>query len=246
MSDNRLRMFAGPNGSGKSTIFNQIKDKVEFGVYLNADDIEAKLKISNSIRLTDYVDTDISNDFLQRYVKDHSILQKANDSGLSISLVLEKSIIYSTNHTPNSYETSLLVDFIRHILISSMKKITFETVMSHKSKVELLKKTKEFGYKNYLYYISTDDVELNISRVKERVLEGGHNVPENKITKRYFNSLKLLHEAVKYTYRTYIFDNSGDKAILILEVFHDEIIFHSNYVPDWVDRWLLSYYSFDN
>jgi predicted ABC-type ATPase len=27
-------MFAGPNGSGKSTIFNQIEEKVDFGVYL--------------------------------------------------------------------------------------------------------------------------------------------------------------------------------------------------------------------
>jgi predicted ABC-type ATPase len=239
-------MFAGPNGSGKSTIFNQIGEKVDFGVYLNADNIEAELNISNKIKLTDFVDIDVSNEFLQKYIKDHSILQKANDSGLSISLVIENSIISSNNPTPNSYETSLLVDFIRHILLLNMKKITFETVMSHKSKVELLEKTKELGYKNYLYYISTDDVDLNISRVKERVKEGGHDVPEDKISKRYFNSLKLLHEAVKYTYRTYIFDNSGDEANLILEIFNNEIIIHSNYIPDWVDRWLLSYYTLDN
>lgn len=207
---------------------------------MNADNIEAELKISNSIKLTDYVDIDVSNDFLQKYIKDHSILQKANDSGLSISLVIENSIISSNNSTPNSYETSLLVDFIRHILLSNMKKITFETVMSHKSKVELLKETEKLGYKNYLYYISTDDVDLNISRVKERVKEGGHDVPKDKISKRYFNSLKLLHEAVKYTYRTYVFDNSEDEAILILEIFNNEIIIHSNYIPDWVDRWLLS------
>ncbi len=213
---------------------------------MNADNIEAELKISNSIKLTDYVDIDVSNDFLQKYIKDHSILQKANDSGLSISLVIENSIISSNNSTPNSYETSLLVDFIRHILLSNMKKITFETVMSHKSKVELLKETEKLGYKNYLYYISTDDVDLNISRVKERVKEGGHDVPKDKISKRYFNSLKLLHEAVKYTYRTYVFDNSEDEAILILEIFNNEIIIHSNYIPDWVDRWLLSYYSLDN
>ena len=65
MSNKRLRMFAGPNGSGKSTIFNQIEEKVDFGVYLNADNIEAELNISNSIKLTDFVDTDVSNDFLQ-------------------------------------------------------------------------------------------------------------------------------------------------------------------------------------
>ena len=121
--------------------------------------------------------------------------------------------------------------------------MTFETVMSHESKIEILKKSKDLGYKNYLYYICTDDVELNISRVKERVLDGGHDVPKEKIKKRYFNSLELLHKTVKHTYRTYIFDNSGENSILILEIFNGEVIIHSDAIPNWVDRWLLSYFN---
>jgi predicted ATP-binding protein involved in virulence len=45
----RLRIFAGPNGSGKSTIIKSIRNavingrKIDIGIYINADDIAAKL-----------------------------------------------------------------------------------------------------------------------------------------------------------------------------------------------------------
>jgi predicted ABC-type ATPase len=39
MSIKRMRVFAGPNGSGKTTIFKGIlsKEKIQLGVYVNAD-----------------------------------------------------------------------------------------------------------------------------------------------------------------------------------------------------------------
>jgi len=183
---------------------------------------------------------------LQEFIHDHSLYTKASINGYPIKLFIKDSFVYTHNKITNSYETSLLVDFIRTILLDEGIKLTFETVMSHNSKIDILRKSKELGYKNYLYFICTDDVELNISRVRERVLEGGHDVPKEKIKKRYFNSLELLHKTVPYTHRSYIFDNSGDRSILILEIFNNEIIIHSNYIPDWVDRWLLSYYTLDN
>ena len=72
---------------------------------------------------------------------------------------------------------------------------TYETVMSHISKVELLNYAKLKGFRTYLYYIATDDPEINISRVKNRVNLGGHNVPENLIIDRYHRSLDLLINA---------------------------------------------------
>ncbi len=39
----RMRIFAGPNGSGKTSIINRLKDKISFGNYINADDIEFDL-----------------------------------------------------------------------------------------------------------------------------------------------------------------------------------------------------------
>ena len=39
----RVRIVAGPNGSGKTTIINHLKNKISFGVYVNADEIEKTL-----------------------------------------------------------------------------------------------------------------------------------------------------------------------------------------------------------
>jgi len=43
MNTPRVRMFAGPNGSGKSTL-NTILNKELLGIYINADEIEKRLK----------------------------------------------------------------------------------------------------------------------------------------------------------------------------------------------------------
>lgn len=39
----KMRVFAGPNGSGKTTILSDLRDRFQFGVYVNADDIELGL-----------------------------------------------------------------------------------------------------------------------------------------------------------------------------------------------------------
>ena len=43
-----MRVFAGPNGSGKTTIIKSLQQKITFGVYVNADDIE-RLKEYNGL-----------------------------------------------------------------------------------------------------------------------------------------------------------------------------------------------------
>jgi predicted ABC-type ATPase len=52
--------------------------------------------------------------------------------------------------------------------------------------------------------------EINIGRIRYRVSQGGHAVPEDKIVSRYYRSLELLIPAIKSTNRAFIFDNSGE------------------------------------
>jgi predicted ABC-type ATPase len=109
----------------------------------------------------------------------------------------------------NAYLASVTADFLRQKLLEQKVSFTFETVMSSPDKVEILKKAQGLGYRTYLYYIATDDPEINISRVRNRVAMGFHPVPEDKIVSRYKRSLDLLMEAVRHTNRAYIFDNSA-------------------------------------
>ncbi len=139
----------------------------------------------------------------------------------------------------NSYKASIIVDFIRTQLIKSGQKLTFETVMSHYSKIEVLEFANTLGYKSYLYFVGTDSDEININRVEERTKKGGHFVPHDKIKSRYYSSMSLLKSAIKKTHRAFIFDNSEKKPILILEIFKgEEITYHHNEIPIWVDKYL--------
>jgi len=105
-----------------------------------------------------------------------------------------------------------MVEFLRQKLLEQKQTFTFETVMSHESKVNLLGQAQKAGYRTYLYFVATDDPAINVSRVRNRVRLGGHDVPQDRIEKRYHRSLELLFAAIRYTNRAYIFDNSGDSA----------------------------------
>jgi predicted ABC-type ATPase len=112
----------------------------------------------------------------------------------------------------NSYFASVFADFLRQKLLAARRNFTFETVMSHPSKVELLAQAQAAGYRTYLYYVATDDPAINVSRVANRVKLNGHDVPPDLVEKRYYRSLDLLVSAIRHTDRAYIFDNSTENA----------------------------------
>ena len=80
--------------------------------------------------------------------------------------------------------------------------------MSHKSKVHFLKLAKRNNYRTYLYFVATNDPIINFERIKTRVIKGGHNVSEQKVTERYKRSIHLLSEGLQQAYRCFVFDNT--------------------------------------
>lgn len=234
-------MFAGPNGSGKSTI----KDKIAglnpnwLGVYVNPDEIESSIADRGFIDLADFkLKIKAANLF-------ESLRHSTQLSENSLLSQLEKldftgSRLSFPRRVLNSYFVSAIADFLHENLAVSKISFSFETVMSHPKKIELLKYAGNQGFRNYLYFIATEAPEINISRVKIRVKAGGHSVPENKIISRYHRSLSNLLNAVRATDRAFIFDNSGTKAYLIAEVTNgtDVEIMNSN-IPLWFSKYLL-------
>ena len=73
-----------------------------------------------------------------------------------------------------------------------------------------MQRAAEAGYKVYLYFVSTEDPEINKFRVNFRITQKGHAVPEDKIENRYYRSLKLLYDAAEIAYQCFFFDNSVD------------------------------------
>lgn len=237
----RLRLFGDPNGSGKSTILNQIRDNFDVGEYVNADEIEQQLIENEFLDLRDYGLRITNLMGFNDFVANHSITAKARQNGFDVKLKASRYAIFSPISTIFSYEAALIADYLRSELLKKGKKITFETVMSHPSKIDVLDYANQNGYKTYLYFICTSSPDINIERVKLRVQEGGHNVDEERIVKRYYESLNLLKPAIQKTYRAFIWDNSEKEPKLILDVLLGrEVTFLNTTIPSWVDKYLIS------
>lgn len=65
-------------------------------------------------------------------------------------------------------------------MLNIVRQFTIETVMSDVRKMDYIRLAKQSGYRIYLYFVSTQDVEINIGRVAQRVQLGGHDVPREK------------------------------------------------------------------
>lgn len=98
---------------------------------------------------------------------------------------------------------------------------TYESVMSHESHIRFIEHAIKQDYKPYLYYVCVSDVDLNKERVAQRVQEGGHDVPIEKIASRYERSLVNLYEMLCVCRRGFLFDNSTSDMILIAEMTMD-------------------------
>ena len=84
----------------------------------------------------------------------------------------------------------------------------FETVMSHASHIDHLREARRAGYIVQFIYVCTDDPRINIQNVSNRVAEGGHDVPQERIVSLHARSLANLPLAVEVSNRGWLFDNS--------------------------------------
>lgn len=92
----------------------------------------------------------------------------------------------------------------------------FETTLSGKSYATLLKELKKKGYGLHLFFLWVPSSELAIARIKDRVAEGGHNVPPEDVRRRFtrgsYNFFNLYEPLVD---SWMLFDNSKAKPVLI-------------------------------
>lgn len=214
----RLRMFAGPNGSGKSTIKSVVPESL-IGVYLNPDEMQKEIEQCGCLAVQNYAVETAPEEILAFFAQS-ALLQRAGLAEAARELSFSAGRLSFHAVKVNAYFASVAADFLRRKLLEKRVSFSFETVMSSPDKVELLHQAQALGYRTYLYYIATDDPAINVARVKARVSLGGHDVPEAKITQRYQRSLDLLMQAVKYTNRAYLFDNSrhGGERLWVAEI----------------------------
>ena len=108
---------------------------------------------------------------------------------------------------------SMIRDYVRR-----GESFAFETTLSGRSYARLIPHWREQGYSVELFFLRLSRPEIAIARVKQRVAEGGHDVPEPVIRRRFHAGLRNFEHIYKGLVDKWaVYDNSGDKPVLLEE-----------------------------
>ena len=143
----RVRIMAGPNGSGKSTVLKAVYSQFYSGLFVNADELEKSFKSTGFVNLLSDYNLEVNNNAFADFLKGpgRSWISKAKKEKSNISLHFSDGIL-SVRNKPTSYDAAIAADFIRYTLVEKNETFTFETVLSHSSKIDFLKYTKDKGF----------------------------------------------------------------------------------------------------
>ena len=108
---------------------------------------------------------------------------------------------------------------LREQCLKERKSLIFETVLSVYDKVDFI-----------------NSPSINASRIADRIMAGGHDVPITKIISRYQKSISNCSIASKFVDRTYVYDNSIDysEAQLLFRLAEGKLVKqYADLIPDW-------------
>ena len=116
--------------------------------------------------------------------------------------------IYPDTPEAHSYVAAKLAEEMRFQLLQEGRTFCFETVFSHPSKIDFIARAKALGYDIVLVFIHLTSDALNQARVAQRISEGGHSVPTDKIISRIPRVLNNVKAALPLCDHVRILDNS--------------------------------------
>ena len=97
---------------------------------------------------------------------------------------------------------------LRNDCLKYGKSFNEETTLTGKTILKTIDKAKELGYELQLFYIGVNNPEIAKERIRNRVEKGGHNIADEIVEKRYYESLKNLKQVIKKFDEVYLYDNS--------------------------------------
>ena len=125
---------------------------------------------------------------------------------------------------------------IRYECLKNRQNFVFETVFSSAEKLAFLRSAKECGFFIRFFYVCTSDPSINVARITQRYINGGHEVQISKVISRYYKSLVNAEEALSFVDRAYVYDNSVDNQLpkLLYRTINGELIKqYTEKIPEW-------------
>lgn len=135
--------------------------------------------------------------------------------------------------------------------IAESSDYVFETTLGGKTIANLLEHAAKSGLEVCIWYAGLSSPELHIARVKARVAQGGHDIPEADIRKRYDGGRKNLIRLMPFLTELRVYDNSAEadfatgKAptpVLVLHVENGRVIGPADLTntPEWAKSIVVS------
>ena len=84
-----------------------------------------------------------------------------------------------------------------------------ETTLAGHNAISIIREAKNAGYRTFLLYVALNDPEYHIERMRLRVAEGGHDIPDADVRRRYWRSLARAPEALRLCDEAEVLDNTG-------------------------------------
>ena len=98
-----------------------------------------------------------------------------------------------------------------HEKVRQGKSFAFETTLSGRTYLRLLRDCRNQGYHILLVFLSLPSADMAVARVAARVAQGGHDVPEGDIRRRFAAGLKNFRVAYQLIVDAWtLYDNSGN------------------------------------
>lgn len=136
-----------------------------------------------------------------------------------------------------AYGAAEVADRERRELLALRRSFIMETVFSDPAgdKLGFLRDAQAAGYAIILLFVGIESPDLSILRVTQRVLEGGHDVPPDKLQQRFPRTQRNLEAALRFVAVAVVFDNSSlDQPYRHVATWHDgHEIFRDPAAPAW-------------
>lgn len=110
---------------------------------------------------------------------------------------------------------------------------TQETTLSGVRTEKTARTARENGYYIRLYYVGLDTAEESLKRIKNRVEKGGHDIPQDDVTRRFESRFEALERILPYCDEAVFFDNDNG-FVEVAEYRNGEVLPKGGYIPRWL------------
>lgn len=100
--------------------------------------------------------------------------------------------------------------------VERRESFAIETTLSGRTYARMIPRWRKAGYQVVLFFLQLPSEDLAVARVADRVAQGGHDIPEPVIRRRFHAGRANFHALYKPLVDAWrLYDNSGENPILI-------------------------------